>query len=226
MAGLFAVFDPQTLVPGLRLNWASLFIIPLIFPSSFWTRINKTSLILKTVLRGLRKELKLSLGLKFSSRASLFLSSIFIWVVLTNLFRILPYVFAPTSHLSVTLSWGGGLWIGYWALNICFYPRAFFRHLVPAGTPFALVPFIVLIELRRQIIRPMTLSIRLAANISAGHLIIVLVRMPAPALRTAPVVGLLGVLSLITLLELAVAIIQAYVFVVLTSLYIRETKLY
>jgi F0F1-type ATP synthase membrane subunit a len=91
--------------------------------------------------------------------------------------------------------------------------------LVPTGTPIALSQFIVLIESVRQIIRPITLSVRLAANITAGHILIALARAPIIVIRHIRVA-----LRILFLLELAVAFIQRYVFVVLLSIYLRETK--
>lgn len=97
-------------------------------------------------------------------------------------------------------------------------------HLVPSGTPSVLVPFIVLIELVRNFMRPITLAIRLAANMVAGHLLLVLVRGPIPTIRvTTLVAAFAGLLSLI-ILEFGVSIIQAYVFITLSSLYIREVN--
>merc|ERR1712178_429859 len=79
-----------------------------------------------------------------------------------------------------------------------------FAHLVPKGTPGFLIPVIVIIETVSNIIRPLTLSIRLAANIVAGHLLLTFS------------------LYLLLLLEVAVACIQSYVFIILNSLYLNE----
>jgi F-type H+-transporting ATPase subunit a len=95
-----------------------------------------------------------------------------------------------------------------------------FAHLVPTGTPGALMSFIVLIELIRRVIRPITLSVRLAANIIAGHLLLTLVS-SAISLSPLLILIILGVISL-AVLESAVAIIQAYVFSILSVLYVEE----
>lgn len=95
-------------------------------------------------------------------------------------------------------------------------------HLVPLGTPAVLMPFIVLIETVRNIIRPGTLAVRLAANIIAGHLLLVLLGNQGPT-NTGGVVAILLVVQMALLtLEAAVAVIQSYVFAVLASLYSRE----
>lgn len=91
--------------------------------------------------------------------------------------------------------------------------------MVPAGTPGALAPFMVLIELLRGLIRPITLSVRLAANIVAGHLLLTLIR--GQAISPLVVVVILS-LGLMFLLEMGVRVIQAYVFRVLGVLYHSE----
>jgi F-type H+-transporting ATPase subunit a len=95
-------------------------------------------------------------------------------------------------------------------------------HLVPLGTPPVLMPFIVLIEITRSIIRPLTLSVRLAANIIAGHLLLTLLALRAGG-STLPIVALI-IIALVTLglLEIAVSLIQSYVFIVLRTLYFNE----
>ena len=100
----------------------------------------------------------------------------------------------------------------------------FIAHLVPLGTPYALIPFMVIIELVRSVIRPLTLSVRLAANIVAGHLLIVLIRNPIARINFNFIILVLSALLLLLILELAVSFIQAYVFRTLTSLYVIEVN--
>lgn len=95
---------------------------------------------------------------------------------------------------------------------------------MPLGRPAPLSPFIVLIELVRAVIRPLTLSVRLAANIVAGHLLIVLLSSPATQAGSPLVILILIALVLLALLERAVATIQAYVFRILRVLYVNEVN--
>ena len=101
-----------------------------------------------------------------------------------------------------------------------------FAHLVPNGTPGALMPFIVLIETVRNIIRPITLAVRLAANIIAGHLLLTLLGNTGPFLSfSLSVLSLLIIAQILLLiLESAVAVIQSYVFAVLRTLYAGEVN--
>ena len=93
---------------------------------------------------------------------------------------------------------------------------------MPRGTPVALMPVIVIIETVRNIIRPGTLSIRLAANIVAGHLLLTLLGSQGPNVAGITIFILIFSLILLLCLELAVACIQAYVFTILRSLYLNE----
>ena len=97
-----------------------------------------------------------------------------------------------------------------------------FIHLVPQGTPNVLIPFIVLIESIRNIIRPITLTIRLTANIIAGHLLLTLLRRLGCKIPLILIPILLLIQIILLILESAVAIIQSYVFSVLITLYTRE----
>ena len=102
--------------------------------------------------------------------------------------------------------------------------NSLFAHLVPRGTPVALIPVIVIIETVRNVIRPGTLSIRLAANIVAGHLLLTLLGSQGLSRRGVVIFGLIISLILLLCLELAVACIQAYVFTILRSLYLNELR--
>lgn len=98
-------------------------------------------------------------------------------------------------------------------------------HLLPEGTPGPLIPVLIIIETISLFIRPLALGVRLTANLTAGHLLIQLISTAAFVLLSSiPAVALLTstVLVLLTLLEVAVAIIQAYVFVLLLTLYLQE----
>lgn len=97
-------------------------------------------------------------------------------------------------------------------------------HLVPVGTPGVLIPFMVLIETTRNIIRPGTLAVRLAANMIAGHLLLVLLGNQGPSMRSSILWVLIVTQILLLTLERAVAVIQSYVFAVLATLYSSEVN--
>jgi F-type H+-transporting ATPase subunit a len=107
-------------------------------------------------------------------------------------------------------------------LSVVYQYNNLLAHLVPTGTPAFLIPVIVVIERVRNVIRPATLAIRLAANIVAGHLLLTLLGSQGPLLGSVALAGLFVGLILLLLLEVAVACIQSYVFTILSSLYLAE----
>merc|ERR1712126_477340 len=112
--------------------------------------------------------------------------------------------------------------LGRIIISIIFQYNNLFAHLVPKGTPGFLIPIMVIIETVRNIIRPLTLSIRLAANIVAGHLLLTLLGSQIPNVRSISFLVLFFYLYLLLLLEVSVACIQSYVFIILNSLYLNE----
>merc|ERR1719369_662649 len=111
---------------------------------------------------------------------------------------------------------------GSMLISIIYQYNNLLAHLVPTGTPRFLMPLIVVIETVRNVIRPATLAIRLAANIVAGHLLLTLLGSQGPSLVGVGLAGLFIGLVLLLLLEVAVACIQSYVFTILGSLYLNE----
>jgi F-type H+-transporting ATPase subunit a len=114
------------------------------------------------------------------------------------------------------------IWLGTMLFSIMFQYNNLLAHLVPLGTPSFLMPVIVIIETVRNVIRPITLSIRLAANIVAGHLLLTLLGSQGPRVSGTIMIILIISLILLLMLEVAVACIQSYVFTILSSLYLNE----
>lgn len=146
----------------------------------------------------------------------------FFFLLGSNFLGLFPYIFTRTSHLSMTLTLSLPVWLGSIVWSIFYQYNSIFTHLVPLGTPNALIPVIVIIETVRNIIRPGTLAVRLAANIVAGHLLLTLLGSQGPEVSYTLVLFIILSLLLLLALELAVACIQSYVFTVLSSLYLRE----
>nr|AUR26997.1 ATP synthase F0 subunit 6 [Lalage tricolor] len=156
---------------------------------------------------------------------ALILTSLMIFLLLINLLGLLPYTFTPTTQLSMNLALAFPLWLATLLTGLRNQPSASLGHLLPEGTPTPLIPALILIETTSLLIRPLALGVRLTANLTAGHLLIQLISTATTALfSTMPAVSLLTllILFLLTILEVAVAMIQAYVFVLLLSLYLQE----
>lgn len=145
------------------------------------------------------------------------LVGMFIFILLTNITGLLPYVFTFSAQIIFTLCLALPFWVSFIIFRATKNTNHFLRHLVPLRTPLALSQFMVIIETARQIIRPITLSVRLSANITAGHILIALCS------RNIYIINAVSlVLLILILLETAVAFIQRYVFTILIRMYIRE----
>lgn len=133
-----------------------------------------------------------------------------------------PYIFTSTRHLALTLTLSLPLWVAFIMFGWFNHMKHMFAHLVPQRTPTPLIPFIVLIESISNIIRPLTLAVRLMANIVAGHLLITLLGNQTAVSSNFILASLILTQILLLTLESAVAFIQSYVFAVLSTLYSRE----
>nr|YP_009327634.1 ATP synthase F0 subunit 6 [Zosterops abyssinicus]ABC58079.1 ATPase subunit 6 [Zosterops silvanus]ABC58090.1 ATPase subunit 6 [Zosterops olivaceus olivaceus]ABC58104.1 ATPase subunit 6 [Zosterops mayottensis]ABC58106.1 ATPase subunit 6 [Zosterops maderaspatanus maderaspatanus]ABC58110.1 ATPase subunit 6 [Zosterops kirki]ABC58130.1 ATPase subunit 6 [Zosterops atricapilla atricapilla]AFL93000.1 ATP synthase F0 subunit 6 [Zosterops capensis]AFL93020.1 ATP synthase F0 subunit 6 [Zosterops pal len=205
---LISMTFPALLLPSLDNRWITNRLSTL----QLWF----VNLITKQLMTPLNKE-----GHKWA----LILTSLMIFLLLINLLGLLPYTFTPTTQLSMNLALAFPLWLATLLTGLRNQPSASLGHLLPEGTPTPLIPALILIETTSLLIRPLALGVRLTANLTAGHLLIQLISTATVALfSTMPMVSLLTllVLFLLTILEIAVAMIQAYVFVLLLSLYLQE----
>ena len=223
MGNLFSIFDPVAL-GSLPINWIRALVGLMIIPSPFWVRKSQVLLGLKKLTLYLQSEFSSILGSLATPGILWNIVSFLLFILLNNTLGLFPYVFTASSHLLFTLPLGLILWVGFTLTYAVKQPQVILAHFVPLGTPYPLMPFMVLIEIVRNIIRPVTLSVRLAANIVAGHLLLTLLRSLAPSRNRRILLLVRGSLLLLLVLESAVAIIQAYVFRVLTSLYIEEVE--
>nr|AGA82678.1 ATP synthase subunit 6 [Coilia dussumieri] len=156
---------------------------------------------------------------------AILLTSLMIFLITLNILGLLPYTFTPTTQLSLNMAFAVPLWLATVIIGMRNQPTAALGHLLLEGTPTPLIPVLIIIETISLFIRPLALGVRLTANLTAGHLLIQLIATAAfVLLPMMPTVAILTatVLFLLTLLEVAVAMIQAYVFVLLLSLYLQE----
>nr|YP_010365436.1 ATP synthase F0 subunit 6 [Paramesotriton fuzhongensis]YP_010598556.1 ATP synthase F0 subunit 6 [Paramesotriton labiatus]UOU84676.1 ATP synthase F0 subunit 6 [Paramesotriton fuzhongensis]WAK99279.1 ATP synthase F0 subunit 6 [Paramesotriton labiatus] len=170
------------------------------------------------------KQLMLPINIKGHSWA-LLLAALMMFLITTNLVGLLPYTFTPTTQLSLNLGLAVPLWLATIITGLRNQPTHALGHMLPEGTPTPLIPILVVIETISLFIRPLALGVRLTANLTAGHLLIQLISTAVLVLMPLmPSVSILTmvILFLLTLLEIAVAMIQAYVFVLLLSLYLQE----
>nr|YP_010952791.1 ATP synthase F0 subunit 6 [Tetraloides heterodactylus]WMQ53211.1 ATP synthase F0 subunit 6 [Tetraloides heterodactylus] len=221
MANLFSIFEPSSSIFNISLNWLSTLLGLLFMPYLYWASPSRWSLIWSNLTQTLHKEFNALLSSSHMG-ASIFFVSLFSLIVFNNFLGLLPYVFTSSSHMVMTLSLSLPLWITLMIFGWLNSTNSMFAHLVPQGTPPILMPFMVLIETISNVIRPGTLAIRLAANMIAGHLLLTLLGGTGPSLSTSILTILVFSQILLLTLESAVAIIQSYVFAVLSTLYTGE----
>nr|AYP58018.1 ATPase subunit 6 [Spelaeornis kinneari] len=205
---LISMTFPALLLPSLDNRWIT----------------NRLSTIQLWFINLITKQLMTPLNKK-GHKWALILTSLMVFLLLINLLGLLPYTFTPTTQLSMSLALAFPLWLATLLTGLRNQPSISLGHLLPEGTPTLLIPALVLIETTSLLIRPLALGVRLTANLTAGHLLIQLISTATVALfPSMPAVSLLTllILFLLTILEIAVAMIQAYVFVLLLSLYLQE----
>nr|AVN68315.1 ATP synthase F0 subunit 6 [Ectobiidae sp. Z140] len=223
MTNLFSVFDPSTNINNLSINWISTLLGLLIIPATFWLIPTRHFTLWNKILLNLHKEFKTLTGLKPINKGSSFIFiSLFSIIMFNNFLGLFPYIFTCTSHLTMTLTLAFPLWLSFMLFGWINNTQHMFSHLVPQGTPPILMPFMVCIETISNIIRPGTLAVRLAANMIAGHLLMTLLGNTGPMLSLPLLTMLIGTQIALLTLESAVAIIQSYVFAVLSTLYSSE----
>nr|YP_448771.1 ATP synthase F0 subunit 6 [Phanogenia gracilis]AAY51829.1 ATPase subunit 6 [Phanogenia gracilis] len=152
------------------------------------------------------------------------LITVFVFLLSINLLGLLPYNFTNTSHVSITFSLGFPFWL---SVNIFGFYSSFkgrLSHLVPQGTPAILIPLMVWIETLSLFAQPLALGLRLAANLTAGHLLIFLLATTVWTFVNSYYFffPLIFIFFLLFILEIAVACIQAYVFTTLIHFYLQE----
>nr|YP_009349052.1 ATPase subunit 6 [Barbucca diabolica]BAW88683.1 ATPase subunit 6 [Barbucca diabolica] len=192
-------------------------------PSSRWIN-NRLITIQGWLINRFTNQLMLPLNVG-GHKWALLLASLMVFLITINMLGLLPYTFTPTTQLSLNMGFAVPLWLATVIIGMRNQPTIALGHLLPEGTPTPLIPMLIIIETISLLVRPLALGVRLTANLTAGHLLIQLITTAVfVLLPTMPTVAILTaiVLFLLTLLEVAVAMIQAYVFVLLLSLYLQE----
>ena len=157
-----------------------------------------------------------------------FVFSLFIFILIANLLGMVPYFFTVTSQIIITATMAMMVILTVIIYGFMRHGLGFFRLFVPSGLPMALLPFVTFIEVLSFLSRPISLSIRLFGNMLAGHITLKVFAGFVVALGSAGFAGILGaVLPLfgivaLTALEFLVSALQAYVFAILTCLYLND----
>jgi len=157
-----------------------------------------------------------------------FIFTLFMFILLGNLMGLLPFSFTYTSHIAVTFSLAAIVIVLVTVVALAIHGLHFFSYFFPAGAPIALSPLIVTVEIISYLSRPVSLSIRLFANMVAGHVMFEVFASFIVMMAGAGLVGYIGGVGPLALnvilmgFELLVACLQAYVFAVLTCIYLHD----
>uniref|UniRef100_A0AB39A609 ATP synthase subunit a n=1 Tax=Senometopia mimoexcisa TaxID=3235071 RepID=A0AB39A609_9MUSC len=224
MTNLFSVFDPSSSIFNLSLNWMSTFLGIFMIPSLYWLMPSRYHIFWNSILMTLHKEFKILLGPMSKNGSTFIFISLFSMILFNNFMGLFPYIFTSTSHLTLTLTLALPLWLCFMLFGWINNTQHMFAHLVPQGTPSILMPFMVCIETISNIIRPGTLAVRLTANMIAGHLLMTLLGNTGPSMSMILLNVLIITQIMLLMLESAVAMIQSYVFAVLSTLYSSEVN--
>jgi F-type H+-transporting ATPase subunit a len=173
------------------------------------------------------------LGVKGTKYFSFFLFLFYV-IIFSNVFGLIPNVFAMASNFSMTLFLSSISWLGILIVGLYLHGINFFSSFVPSRVPIVLIPFVMFVEIASYFVRIGSLSLRLFANILAGHILLDTISLfvyytistvTASFSYSTVIVGLLmfAFLIVLFLFELIIACLQAYIFVVLCAVYLRET---
>ena len=151
-----------------------------------------------------------------------FIYTLFLFVLCANMFGMLPYAFTVTSHIAVTFALAIFIFLGATVIGFLKHGVGFCRFFVPHGVPMFLLPLLVVIEIISYLTRPISLSVRLFANMMAGH---AMLKVFAGFVAAMGFLGgwlPLGFMVAFTGLEIMIAFLQAYVFAILTCIYLHD----
>nr|AIM56854.1 ATP synthase F0 subunit 6 [Papilio polytes] len=226
MNNLFSIFDPTTNIFNLSLNWLSTLIGLFFIPYSFWIIPNRQFIFWNFILNKLHNEFNLLLGNNKLNKGSTFIFiSLFSFILFNNFLGLFPYIFTSTSHLTISLSISLSLWLSFMLYGWINNYQHMFIHMIPQGTPYILMPFMVLIETISNMYRPGTLAVRLNCKmLNAGHLLLTLLSSTGNNMTFYFLFILILLQILLLNLESAVAVIQAYVISILSTLYSSEVN--
>nr|YP_009470613.1 ATP synthase F0 subunit 6 [Mycopsylla fici]AVF97045.1 ATP synthase F0 subunit 6 [Mycopsylla fici] len=220
MMSLFSMFDPSTIF--FQLNWTLMFICMFFFPFNFWIKKSRISNMIILINNYLNNEFKMLFSKSITMKGStIIFITLFYFILFNNILSNFPYTFCCSAHLTFTLAISLPIWLAIMIYSWINLTNFMFSHLLPNGTPVMLMPMMVMIETTSNLIRPLALSIRLSANLIAGHLLMNL--MGNNFNFNKPYWMMILIMQILFLsFEFMIGMIQSYVFSILMALYSSE----
>jgi F-type H+-transporting ATPase subunit a len=211
------------------ISFIIIIILPYTFDNNNYLMLNNYLIILSSIKETIYNILISQISnLKECQKYFPLIYSLFMFILINNLLGMLPYNFSTTAHFILTFFLSFNIVIGCTIIGLIKYKLKFFAFFVPSGCPLILIPLLVFIELISYISRNISLGLRLSANILSGHMLLhILSDFTYKILNKGKIYLIIGILPIIfiiafTNLELAITFIQAQVFVVLTSSYLKD----
>nr|QLY90271.1 ATP synthase F0 subunit 6 [Glossiphonia concolor] len=199
----------------------SMIILVLMLMSSMWLPSNRMNSSMIPMMNLIFNQLGRTKSTNIKGY-SIMVSMLFMLIIFINLMGMIPYSFSISTHLILTLSLGLPMWLSIISSSVSNNKKEFIASLLPDGAPDWLNPFLTLIETISIMVRPLTLSFRLAANMSAGHIVLSLLGIYLSVAMNSSFINSTILLLLSTgyiLFEFAICLIQSYIFCLLLSLY-------
>nr|QXT60048.1 ATP synthase membrane subunit 6 [Iziphya flabella]QXT60049.1 ATP synthase membrane subunit 6 [Iziphya flabella] len=213
---LFNIFDPSTMIMNIEINWLSVMFTLIFIPNFIWIMPNRIKWMINKIFIILNNEMMMLYKNKNIKSPSFLFISLFMFILINNFLGLFPYIFSCSSHMIFSLTLAMPFWLFFIILSIIKNTKNMIIHLIPLNTPIYLAPLMTIIETVSIIIRPMSLAIRLTANMIAGHLLMTLLN------YNSLILIILIIQLFLMMFELCVTIIQSYVFAILSSLYSSE----
>uniref|UniRef100_A0AAU8G8K6 ATP synthase subunit a n=1 Tax=Metaurus sp. 1 YLZ-2024a TaxID=3230283 RepID=A0AAU8G8K6_9HEMI len=214
MTSLFMSFDPMT--STMQMNWIMILTPLIITPKPFWIKKSRMTMMFKMIEKKMISEMK---NITNKKEMLIMSTSFFFTILMMNMMGLFPYIFTPTSHLCISMSMAMPIWMTMMLYGWINFTNKMFMHLLPTGTPTPIMPMMIIIETTGNIIRPISLSVRLTANMIAGHLLMTLL---GDINQIKTIMMIMPMQITLTMFESAISMIQAYVFCTLMTLYSSE----
>nr|AGI97871.1 ATP synthase F0 subunit 6 [Eriosoma harunire] len=216
MMNLFNIFDPSTSLFNYQLNWVMTMMTLILMPNMIWILPNRIKILNLMMINNLNKEMLMLFKNKKTKSPSFIFINLFMFIFINNFLSLFPYIFSSSSHMIFSLTLALPFWLFFIILSMFKNFNKMMIHLIPLNTPLMLAPLMTIIETMSIFIRPLSLSIRLTANLIAGHLLMTLLN------YNSMMILIICIQMFLMMFELCVAMIQSYVFSMLSSLYSSE----
>lgn len=207
---------------SLMMVFGLLFIFFMLGLSAYKTKaIPSRMQILGESLYGLINDMILGTAGEDAKKYIPFVFTLFMFILTCNLLGMLPFSFTVTSHIIVTFGMAIVVFVGVTLIGFMRHGFHYLSLFLPSGTPIAMAPLMIFTEFFAYMVRPVSLSVRLAANMTAGHIVMKVI---ASFVIMAPIIGVVpfALLTVLTGFELFVAVLQAYIFTILSCVYLTD----